>query len=469
MIGSQILYIIFFIAIGLIFFVKTKKDKKEKNNYNNKRNIEDDKYMELKKELNDKFKVIELDLFIHSKEINNLKRKNNILLNSYKILYFRKISNVILDLILRKYNLCLYKTEKIFIDESKPKYKQIYFPIIIAKEKIKNIEMNTINLLIDFLMFVKDLTSSVIHLVEKFEIQIEILFEIFDKDKIKIEQNDYFISSSLLINTLFGKGNKSIEKNEINNHINNLNSIKTEKNITNKTIDNILSKFENNKEKSDENNSSENGLSTIDERNSNDKNAIGNSNNTKELKNEHAQKEEKKVEITDKNELINKINNIIDNLQNYKINKKNNHINEIIEEIYGLKWSIENILKTEKDLTENELMKLNFIRQLNDTNLNDIFTIKEFNEINGELLFKKWKETFNSTLKSTEEFKSLIIYEENLKIEDLELATRALIDEYEINIFSEDPGDFKNYKLEILQKEKFKNYNLKQKEILVGK
>ena len=254
MIGSQILYIIFFIAIGLIFFVKTKKDKKEKNNYNNKRNIEDDKYMELKKELNDKFKVIELDLFIHSKEINNLKRKNNILLNSlvrpyielstskyeyvkysdhfpwqapwvnsYKILYFRKISNIILDLILRKYNLCLYKTEKIFIDESKPKYKQIYFPIIIAKEKIKNIEMNTINLLIDFLMFVKDLTSSVIHLVEKFEIQIEILFEIFDKDKIKIEQNDYFISSSLLINTLFGKGNKSIEKNEINNHINNLN------------------------------------------------------------------------------------------------------------------------------------------------------------------------------------------------------------------------------------------------------
>ena len=329
--------------------------------------------------------------------------------------------------------------------------------------------MNTINLLIDFLMFVKDLTSSVIHLVEKFEIQIEILFEIFDKDKIKIEQNDYFISSSLLINTLFGKGNKSIEKNEINNHINNLNSIKTEKNITNKTIDNILSKFENNKEKSDENNSSENGLSTIDERNSNDKNAIGNSNNTKELKNDYAQKEEKKVEITNKNELINKINYIIDNLQNYKINKKNNHINEIIEEIYGLKWSIENILKTEKDLTENELMKLNFIRQLNDTNLNDIFTIKEFNEINGELLFKKWKETFNSTLKSTEEFKSLIIYEENLKLEDLELATRALIDEYEINIFKKENDEFKNYKLEILQKEKFKNYNLKQKEILVGK
>ena len=82
MIGSQFLYIIFFIAIGLIFFVKTKKDKKEKNNYNNKRNIEDDKYMELKKELNDKFKVIELDLFIHSKEINKTKIQANLFSNN---------------------------------------------------------------------------------------------------------------------------------------------------------------------------------------------------------------------------------------------------------------------------------------------------------------------------------------------------------------------------------------------------
>ena len=109
----------------------------------------------------------------------------------------------------------LVHDEKIFIDDTKPKYKQNFFPIIIAKEKIKNIEINKINLLLDYLMFVKDFTSSFIHLVEKCDIQIEILFDLFGKGEIKKENDNYLISSSFLINSLFNE-----EVNENNKIIN---------------------------------------------------------------------------------------------------------------------------------------------------------------------------------------------------------------------------------------------------------
>ena len=166
-------------------------------------------------EVKENLKINNLKHFINKQIINNLVRKNNMLLNSYKILYFRKISNIILDIILKNYNSSLYKTEKIFIDDTKPKYKQNFFPIIIAKEKIKNIEINKINLLLDYLMFVKDFTSSFIHLVEKCDIQIEILFDLFGKGEIKKENDNYLISSSFLINSLFNE-----EVNENNKRIN---------------------------------------------------------------------------------------------------------------------------------------------------------------------------------------------------------------------------------------------------------
>ena len=166
-------------------------------------------------EVKENLKINNLKHFINKQIINNLVRKNNMLLNSYKILYFRKISNLILDIILKNYNSSLYKTEKIFIDDTKPKYKQNFFPIIIAKEKIKNIEINKINLLLDYLMFVKDFTSSFIHLVEKCDIQIEILFDLFGKGEIKKENDNYLISSSFLINSLFNE-----EVNENNKRIN---------------------------------------------------------------------------------------------------------------------------------------------------------------------------------------------------------------------------------------------------------
>lgn len=449
-----IIYIVITFALCLFGYFIINRDKT---------NIES--VTKLKKEFNDKFKIMGLNIFINRQKTNNLERKNNMLLNSYRILYFRKIANLILDVILKNYASYLYKTEKIFIDNTKPKYKQNYFPIIIAKQKINNIEINTINLLIDYLMFVKDFSSSFIHLVEKNDVQIEILFSLFEKDKIKKEDDNYLISTSSLLNELFNIPNiENTGENQI---------IIKEKNEQNNSIDNIFKT-----DKSESNNSSENGTSTNEERNNNlksfenniekEKNEIYNSFNLKKNKSNLEQKVAKKDTNIDKKELMIKIDNITDNLQKYYENE-NNNIKETIDQIQDLNMNVENILKKEKHLNENEIMKLKFIKYLNEINLNDISSKNDFNVLNGEFIFEKWKTTFNTNYKATYEFKSLVIYQTNIKLNELESTARKLMFEDEISIFCEEPGDFKNYKIDIIQKKEFNNYNKEEKLILSGK
>ena len=262
-----------------------------------------------------------------------------------------------------------------------------------------------INLLLDYLMFVKDFTSSFIHLVEKCDIQIEILFDLFGKGEIKKENDNYLISSSFLINSLFNEevneNNKRINE-EINKKINDIDNInapirdKNKKNILdNQIIDNTNNNIDINKEKNDGNNSSENGFSTNEEINDNggeelktnttniirkEKNLKSNLFKQKEIKND--------LEILDKDVLFIKIDDIINNLQKYS-NNTNFQINDIEDKIHQLKLNAENILKDKDDLTENELLKVNFIIELNNIDLNEIFYIKKFNKINGEFIFEK--------------------------------------------------------------------------------
>ena len=98
------------------------------------------------------------------------------------------------------------------------------FGLIISKEKINEVNMNSINLLIDFLMYVKDIAPSIIHLVAKFPVQLEILFNIFGKEKIKKKGENYIINSLELINTLFSEQKQSSEADEINNIENKVNN-----------------------------------------------------------------------------------------------------------------------------------------------------------------------------------------------------------------------------------------------------
>ena len=436
----------------------------------------DDKLRKLKEEMEQEFdkKLInikqeyDLDRLIDDKRINILERKSNIFLNSYKVLYLRKIANIILDTILNSHCLDLYKTENMFRDETKPIYKKRLFPIIIAKKDINSIGMNTINLLIDYLMFAKDFSSSVIHIVEKSQSQIEILFDLFGREKIKTNNEVYTVSISLLINTFFSKNSKVNSKLENSDNLVIIEEKKKEDNadIVNSEVNKLITQNSNIindiKEKQGSVLSSENGHSTDDEKTK----SLQMFSNNINLKSSNeinictiSEEDNEKARVLEKNILFKKIDEIIENLKEYYINKKNNIlINDVIAQINSL--NVDNLLKQENEFSENEILKLQKIKELNKLILSNNNLLDENAVIDGEFIFQKWKTTFHKNYKATEEFQDLVLYDENVKFGDLENAVKALISEQEINIFCEDPGDFKSYKMDTIAKSQFKNYNL---------
>ena len=193
----------------------------------------------------DKINSEGVENIIQKINIDMLMRKNDMLLNSYQVLYFRKIANILLDIILTKHKNSFVKTEKIFIDTDRPSYLQRSFAIILAIKEINNIKKNDINLFLDFLMYVKESASANIHLAEKYDVQIEILKTIFDPKKIeKVDDEDYYVEPKNLLNIFFGIENNK-EENEAN----------SENNIVNKIVDSDVV----NKKKENGNGSSNSG------------------------------------------------------------------------------------------------------------------------------------------------------------------------------------------------------------------
>ena len=144
------------------------------------------------------------------KKIGLLEDKYSKIVNSYKILFFRKMANLILEDIITQYKDKLSKTENIFLNKEKPNEKQKKFSIIVVSKEVNNIkgfDKNLINLIFDFLNYIKDISSSIIHISEKnYLFQIEILSEYIGREITKDKENDkYYINSFELINILFDK------------------------------------------------------------------------------------------------------------------------------------------------------------------------------------------------------------------------------------------------------------------------
>ena len=123
----------------------------------------------------------------NNKKYTYLNSKMNAVLNSFKVLYFRKLTNLILERIISKYRNNLAKTKKIF--GYKPK-----FSILVAKNDIKQISKYKLNLLFDFLRHLKKISSQMIHFkkVKNIITQKEIFYEILDeynKDNNAREEN----------------------------------------------------------------------------------------------------------------------------------------------------------------------------------------------------------------------------------------------------------------------------------------
>ena len=106
----------------------------------------------------------------------------------FRIVAFRKIANILLIKIIEKNKKYLRRTSPKFFDELKPKNNQKSFYIIYCCEnKVKGVEKDDINIIIDFLMFIHDYSSMKIH-----------LNNIEEKDIIKdIKKNDEDNSSEV--------------------------------------------------------------------------------------------------------------------------------------------------------------------------------------------------------------------------------------------------------------------------------
>ena len=181
------------------------KDKDSNNNIiaklDDMKNYISNEFLKVNNELkNTKAKIKQLQIkFGLSSEINKqieiynnkkytyLNSKMNAVLNSFKVLYFRKLTNLILERIISKYRNNLAKTKKIF--GYKPK-----FSILVAKNDIKQISKYKLNLLFDFLRHIKKISSQMIHFkkVKNIITHKEIFFEILDeynKDNNAREEN----------------------------------------------------------------------------------------------------------------------------------------------------------------------------------------------------------------------------------------------------------------------------------------
>ena len=154
-------------------------------------------------------------------EKNNRLRGNYLLLlfsskikNTFafrRILLFRKIINSLLVNIIEKNKINLRKTSPKFFDILKPEANQKPFHIIYCGvEKINEISKKTVDIVIDFIMFIHDYTSSKIHL-NKIENAIEIIQD--------IKKNSVGNSSSSKGNHSENKTESSFHPNELINYV----------------------------------------------------------------------------------------------------------------------------------------------------------------------------------------------------------------------------------------------------------
>ena len=270
------------------------------------------------------------DIYYKNK-INGINKKVKLIMNSYKILYMRKLANLLLQKIYKKYSHCLGKT---FIEygNKKEKKKVDVIAVLPNIKKLDTVESYNINLLIDFLRFVWKKCSTGIHINdENFPFQKEILYEYLNPVK-KIN-------------------NKKI----VNNNL--------EKSMKIKEIINLI--FEENNER--------------DENSENFK--ILESDLVKEIKNKI--KEGLIMNKTEEN--INKINFEEEDILTISSSESDddfgeNEIKNIIQK---------SVNEVDLSLIIKKLFKLIKANQKNNNNINDNII-----DINGEYLYKLWKRTF---------------------------------------------------------------------------
>ena len=340
------------------------------------------------------------DIYYKTK-INGINKKVKLIMNSYKILYMRKLANLLLQKIYKKYSHCLGKT---FIEygNKKEKKKVDVIAVLPNIKKLDTVESYNINLLIDFLRFVWKKCSTGIHINdENFPFQKEILYEYLNPVK-KIN-------------------NKKI----VNNNL--------EKSMKIKEIINLI--FEENNER--------------DENSENFK--ILESDLVKEIKNKI--KEGLIMNKTEEN--INKINFEEEDILTISSSESDddfgeNEIKNIIQK---------SVNEVDLSLIIKKLFKLIKANQKSNNNI-----IDNIIDINGEYLYNLWKRTFiDEEYKKKEEYKKYNVKKKIPGLKDMGLIVCTLFGEDEIDLFINDPKKVNNIiKKDLIQKKSKKRKTSKK-------
>ena len=125
-----LLFILIVLIIFLIlYFVKNDAQLKQIIKKQNEENLQ--RVQELKNQIKDFGLSRYLDKALNKnlknfseKKIALLEEQYHKIMNSYKILYFRKISNLILDCLFKNHGAKFSKTEAIFLNDEKPELKK---------------------------------------------------------------------------------------------------------------------------------------------------------------------------------------------------------------------------------------------------------------------------------------------------------------------------------------------------------
>ena len=373
------------------------------------------------KELKEELRHADLNIYLLQNYTKKIELKSNMnyeLLNKkyeyiayiYKLLLTRKISNQILEIIFDENNKNKYmKTEHIFEDSNKQK-----FPIIIAKEDINKIPKNKINQIIDFLMFLKEKCSNIIHFSDKSSVfQIDLLTELLSGKISKINPTEKsYLSKAQALSILFDDLNASQE----NISIINLSDNDKEKIILNQ-LKEELNKIKMEKLNEDIKNN-EIGL----------------------LSNENHSEETLENTIQSQNNNGNNVFNTIKDIL-YPNKDQKESILDKIEKSMELLSSIE--------LTENNCENLNV--KLNDENKKLNYDIR--------FLFSEWKNSFNKGYRADKIFKKLIKIEKDITLESIKKNLTDLVSNSKIEIFKEDYHNFAKKISSVLGDNEIDNYS----------
>ena len=113
-------------------------------------------------------------------KIDNLNYKYKVLINSYRVLFIRKLSNIFLDEIYEQYG-SYFKTFEF-------KYKKKKHKITACVCDINGVGFRNINLIVDFLKHIKIRSSNIIHMQDKeIKFRKEILFDFLNRE---LEKNN---------------------------------------------------------------------------------------------------------------------------------------------------------------------------------------------------------------------------------------------------------------------------------------